>query len=201
LSQLADILVLWSCTSNFSRPELFSEYVSQPITVTARELGTNIPRNKIFRTLSQDDRKRSSRIASNENINSNNGLSPTLEKNCWTPKSVENSALELDEPSTMNQRTEDTISIALSVGLSDSFATEPSGLVATVTDTANSENTRAGSAMEASEQVKLDIDEVVVSKRDPYLSPNEPVFMGAKVYPPLFCFWQVCILLPVFDNN
>ncbi|RYH24688.1 hypothetical protein EON65_16550 [archaeon] len=29
------------------------------------------------------------------------------------------------------------------------------------------------------------------NKLSPILSPNEPVFSGKMVYPPLFCFWQV----------
>ena len=46
---LADVLVLYAHTSNFSRVQEYAPVESDVFTVVARELGTNIPRNKLFK--------------------------------------------------------------------------------------------------------------------------------------------------------
>ena len=49
LGLLADILVLWAYTSNFSYVEVYDEIESESLPVVARELGTNILRSKIVK--------------------------------------------------------------------------------------------------------------------------------------------------------
>lgn len=47
LDQLCDLLVLWAYTQNYTVITEFDEVLSEPIAVVARELGTNIPRQKL----------------------------------------------------------------------------------------------------------------------------------------------------------
>jgi len=49
LTLLADVLVLYAYTSNYSRVQEYAPVESDVFTVVARELGTNIPRSKLFK--------------------------------------------------------------------------------------------------------------------------------------------------------
>ena len=53
LGLLADLLVLWANTSNFSVVNKYAEIVSQPIPVVARDLGMCVPRSKIYNPTSK----------------------------------------------------------------------------------------------------------------------------------------------------
>lgn len=74
---LADVLVLYAYTSNFSRVQEYAPVESDVFTVVARELGTNIPRTKVFKPeksskrLSKGSNDRSI-LAEKENLNSLN---------------------------------------------------------------------------------------------------------------------------------
>lgn len=51
LALLCDILVLWANTSNYSMVSAFEPIDSDPVSVVARELGTNISRNKLLQVI------------------------------------------------------------------------------------------------------------------------------------------------------
>ena len=53
LGLLADVLVLWAHTSNFSKVSQYAEIVSKPIPVVARDLGMCVPRSKIYNPTSK----------------------------------------------------------------------------------------------------------------------------------------------------
>jgi hypothetical protein len=203
LGQLADILVLWAFTSNFSVPQQFDPLESQPITVTARELGTNIPRNKIYKAYTSDDRKRSSR------------LHPAQSKTSTTLNSPHSSKAEQDDISLIEESTNIPSEDAAAVEAKNhvtSFAHQDQAFDElqaneTATDcevrsspTAAEMGNEQESNPDRDSEVPTAESEATINQsrftktgghRDYYLSPNEPVFLGAKKYPPLFCFWQV----------
>jgi len=53
LGLLADLLVLWAYTSNFSKVNQYAEIVSMPIPVVARDLGMCVPRSKVYNPTSK----------------------------------------------------------------------------------------------------------------------------------------------------
>ena len=53
LGLLADILVLWAYTTNFSKVHKYTEISSEPIPVVARDLGMCVPRSKIYNPTSK----------------------------------------------------------------------------------------------------------------------------------------------------
>ncbi len=189
---------MWAFTSNFSIPQQFAEIDSKPITVTARELGTNIPRSKIYKTYAHDERKRSNRLHLGDQIKA--------------PGSPASPKTEIDESSLVESgcgtRSDDVGAISLTIQIEP-----PDSAPTTISEVNSSPNTT-----ELIDGVEITVDndhilevatgsistptEEAVSKsqsnRDYYLSPNEPVFLGAKKYSPFFCFWQVKYVLDVF---
>lgn len=199
LGQLADILVLWAHTSNFSVPQQFDEIDSQPITVTARELGTNIPRNKIFKAYTNDDRKRSSRLHPSKPTASNGSMSVNSDPE---DTSVEGN-VAAEQGATASNDIEMTVdsepitapsplNLLENLGTTDSEV--PSSPTAGELDASDSGSDPVASIAE-------NLPTKTSSSRDYYLSPNEPVFLGSKKYSPLFCFWQVRVKHTISFQN
>ncbi len=185
---------MWAFTSNFSIPQQFAEIDSKPITVTARELGTNIPRSKIYKAYTNDERKRSIRLHPSDQLK--------------VPGSPVSPKTEIDDSSLVESsggtRSDDAGAVSLTIQIE-----APESAPTTISEVNSSPNTTE--LINDRVEITVDNDHILEvapgstatpteeavlksqSNRDYYLSPNEPVFLGAKKYSPLFCFWQVKI--------
>ncbi len=120
LNQLCDILSLWANTSNFSVPQAYLPVTSEEVYVVARELGTNIPRNKIFKPEPVSSRRRSGPYASSTTISvpvNNNSVSSS------------NDIVKLSEPSALSGITSSTSEVAGASKESVKVSSEPESSV------------------------------------------------------------------------
>ncbi len=165
-------------------------------------MGNNIPRSKIFATYRESVRNRTGKAArppsrsknsdDGESAKEENGKSSAVEDEGWADTTVE--SIEAPSPVAMD------------------FDESENGVAETpaVMELCNKEETfderqneaqsvellqRLNENMEDHKELQLKGKETQKSsnswKKDMYLSPNEPVFMGSKVFSPLFCFWQL----------
>eukprot|EP01038_Epipyxis_sp_PR26KG_P004388 gene4388-6204_t len=112
INQLNDILVLWAYTQNFCYAQEYDSIESGPITVPARDLGTNILRNKIFKFEIEGLRPRpehkSESNNSNNNINNNNNsMAEEMELSYWPNVTSESQSLPVHDNQT--EKTEECI--------------------------------------------------------------------------------------------
>jgi hypothetical protein len=207
VGQLADILVLWAHTSNFSTVQKFGAVESQPLQVFARELGTNIPRNKIFRMYR--DGTTSSRLRDKGNPSSSSaaaaaavasGLVTSNSNAAFTSADDTAGAAPLDlvngeEKGVAGSTAEDTV-VAVAVAIAEyptvsEEGTETESVAAAALDKKVKGEEEDSTAMTFSSAI-------VTNNRDPIMDPNEPVYMGTKKYPELFAFWQVSCAFCLF---
>eukprot|EP00981_Chlorochromonas_danica_P011148 scaffold3779_cov254-Ochromonas_danica.AAC.8 len=100
LGQLADVLLLYAFTTNFSRPRLYNAVKSGMITVNARELGTNIARSKLYKVVT-DHRKplRSRNQATQNPKNQSSSEELTIaEASTNNDMSVEEETIDIETP-------------------------------------------------------------------------------------------------------
>jgi hypothetical protein len=194
INQLNDILVLWAYTMHFSFAQEYEKVVAESITVVARELGTCIPRSKIFSAYHKEDSNRR-RSRSSKSVEELSTVPARSIEDDQCPDTTTES-IEAPSPSAVD----------LSEGPEDFFHAETTEkeFVAEVDDammvvespkpTAEEDSKNVVSSEMTSESTKTAVSTVINQpggKADYFLSPNEPVFMGSMEYPPLFCFWQV----------
>lgn len=200
LGQLADVLVLWAFTSNFSCPKEYDVITSDPIIVPARELGTGILRTKIFKPI--NDRKTSKKksdetagfkskspsVADFEADTTTESVeyapSPTL--NLET-ENASQTTIPQDALSNQNDAGNNDKSLLLTENqeLASNEVIENKSLVMSdPVDCLEEPSIRdaSSSAVEGS---------FAKSESELYLTPNEPIFQGRKVYDRNFCFWQL----------
>lgn len=187
LGQLADVVLLWAYTTNFSYPQEFDEIVSDPITVNARELGTNIPRSKIFKAYNNEDRKRA-RSCTNPQV-------VTFEPDYFDESAVD-TVDNIKVDMVVNEITSEVVTEPVVVGTEGSTTLEvPESVEMSVESDANTEK----ESISITELVTTVSDTSALAEsttpkdksKDFILSPNEPVFQGMKTYGKLFCFWQL----------
>ena len=196
---LADLLVLWAFTSNFSTVQHFDAVESGPITVCARELGTNIPRNKVSKMLS--------RGASSDPSQRRREKGKDLEQAALS--AVANGAADggvgEDEalPSVLHpiSSSEDAVGVG---GLHGKCSSSSSSL----STSTNGENDLAAPDLAPLTGLPVNTDAVDDVKENQqqqrqqesyYLSPNEPVFVGTMQYSQQFTFWQVYLQMQHFS--
>jgi hypothetical protein len=191
INQLTDILVLWAYTTNYSFAQEYENLTADPITVVARELGTAIPRSKVVSSFYDKSRRRNRETEVSEDIKIvpvENGSCDSKDENCddsWAETTTES----VDPPSPTGMETSVSKEDIPSLADNDSCITEEdiepvSVAVSSVVEDGETRNEFAAASS---------------GKRNFLLSPNEPVFMGSKVYPPMFCFWQVLyVVSPLF---
>lgn len=147
LGLLADVLVLWAHTSNYSCIQEYSKVESEPLHVPARELGTNIPRAKIFKPEVGSRRKAAAPSTSAKSIASTSSKS-----------SDDETSVDKDEEGTTNMNVviqENGVENEKGDQIADiSFETEASATTST--------NDQSG-ALTASTVVELDVTHTTTS--------------------------------------
>lgn len=221
VGQLADLLVFWAFTSNFSTVKHFGAVESGPVEVYARELGTNIPRSKVFKMYRGGDIALRSRdkiadipetfaaLGTSGPLNTVSRLSGLTAAGAKSP-STTNNAKEatplMFQLANLAKKGESSVH-ALSADVSaEAAASEASDHTTsdypTASDTPEpSENSAVTESVEAmppvpetmsgSEDGSAEVQQAAAVSKDYFLSPNEPVFIGTKKYSALFTFWQV----------
>lgn len=191
---------------------------SDAISVPARELGTNVPRAKIFKPtkpLRSNQNKENvdvavhvtqvaSKVETSSDIAAESAMDVSIEANT-TIESVDSPRNDV-VAATDTTAIIDTASTASSISVADDGLEEE--LVAMEVDCTlvaqdPSDHHQASGVSEplglnsSSDRSPEPIakgptpSNSASNKLPPFLSPNEPVFSGKKIYSPLFCFWQV----------
>jgi hypothetical protein len=187
--QLADILVLWGYTINFSSVQGYDLVQSDVVTVYARDLGNNIPRIKVFkpepysRRLLEAHGSLSTSLAAvvtDTNLNqihshaSDDMTTSMTEIESAIDVEIDPSAMEIAAPSISTTTMDDSASV-----------TEKA---AQIEDAEDGEDTAILFAKTAAPSTK----KARPSRKDlTTLAPDEPVLMASKSYEPLFIFWQL----------
>lgn len=180
--QLADILVLWGYTMNFSTVQGYDRVESDVITVYARDLGNNIPRLKIFKPEPYSRRLQEMKSAAILNQTATTGSDD------MTMTEIESNVDDNVDPIVDST----TTSVSAAELVNDSSSMEISSYNAApedsvVDDTCNEDETTILFAKSSIPTTKKRS-----SRKDlTTLSPDEPVLMASKSYEPLFIFWQL----------
>ena len=167
LTLLSDVLVLYAYTSNFSRVQEYAVVESDPFVVVARELGTNIPRNKIFKP-----DKCSKRLTKGGATDARSVLGERLNMN-----------------SINENKQEDVTSNGVSSSNIESQLDSIPMSISTDTDSPPADIMDIVASKDSKENVSKSSSNLKINKKDEInLKPNEPVNQGIKVYDPLFTF-------------
>jgi hypothetical protein len=214
INQLNDLLVLWAYTLNFSYAREYYKLTADPITVVARELGTNIPRSKIFATYGTENNRKQQKAGK---ANATRSKAKTIKNSSSTEDLTEITPVEeegyadttlesIDPPSpatkgSSNSNNKDSMEVVDQIVITEDSVTTAEGSstdgkvdpivmeVDTITETADHEE--AEEPEDSVKKAKAETKMATTPRRDMNLSPNEPVFEGSKIYPSLFCFWQL----------
>lgn len=196
---------------------------ADPIVVPARELGTTIPRTRIFKTARVEENKKKLRNASSSShgltinelseIEGSTAASPLklniVEEELSCKSSTTPGVIFPTSPSSSisNAKTEVPISDGCIMDTTSNALDVTQDQVAAVMEDSDSamdiddENVCTTAVIAA--EYKMEVVEgeegtesaTTEGRKEAILSPNEPVFTGFKTYPPLFCFWQVMFSL------
>lgn len=188
---------------HFSFAQEYEKIVAEPITVVARELGTCIPRSKIFSAFhKEENNRRRSRSSKSADELSNIATRSVEDDQCpdTTTESIDApSPIAVDPSEGLEEdfHLESTEKVSVSESeVEDAMMIEESSKPVTEQEANN-----VSSSEITQESIKTAVSTVISQptggKGDYFLSPNEPVFMGSMEYPPLFCFWQVSCSHPV----
>lgn len=185
-------------------PQLFGAVESGPIEVYARELGNNIPRNKVFKNYRGGDfslrsRDKAADVPEVPQVI----LSTTTASSCT---SALPSAMDVANDADAGNESPARAAPALSADAvepnneCDNTSSEASSEMSVV----DNENSAAESTEGASESVHggegssqqpshLQLGATLHTSKDYFLASDETVFVGTKKYSELFTFWQVKI--------
>jgi len=180
---LCDMLVLWANTSHYSMVKAYDPVQSEPIRVVARELGTNISRNKLTQAKEAKEaqvsraERASQRAAAAVNAREEELLMEVIRASMDDAAANDNSGTP-DAP----------VAGSDSCGTPDAPATRSdssvvSGTGSGVTISAPSPSTSDGNAASDSS--------CAAGPQSAILDANELVFEGRKVYDQYFSFWQL----------
>ena len=235
IDQLVDILVFWAYTGNFSTVQVqsssyyytaisyctymiyfclfqnFGAVESGPIEVYARELGTNIPRSKIFKHYRGDTTVslRSRAAGAPVVVGSTDSLTAALD---GLPISTSDPDLVQLQQGSLTVRTSpdcvpSTGSAAEASGCTTQASSDPS---VTTTIPVEVSPTASEAAVDGSSETSTETisaantasisESCVIStmgeqSREFLVNPDETVFSGTKKYSELFTFWQVIFTL------
>lgn len=198
--QLADVLVLWAYTNNFSSIQDFEVVESAPITVLARELGTNIPRMKIFKPESFSKRIQNAMKKDVDTVGKRGQDSDEVRSQSSTPSLPLPSSEAIPGRDSVDLLSTDAIDATKNLTIDDGDS--PTNDLDTSMGTAT---TIESNLSEPQDPHDDDIDNLRVADtlsetsvtcekrptREMTLSPDEPVHMASKVYDKKFMFWQV----------